>query len=68
MKEIILGHLQEHGSITSLEAIEKYRCTRLSQYIYLLRKEGHVIISEDVPFVHSITGRKSHYDRYILEV
>ena len=68
MKEIILVHLQEHGSITSLEAIEKYRCTRLSHYIYLLRKEGYVIENESVPFVHSITGRKSSYDRYMLEV
>ena len=57
MKELILEHLQEHGSITSLEAIEKYHCTRLSHYIYLLRKDGYVIESEDVSFIHSITGR-----------
>lgn len=68
MKEIILKHLQEHGSITSLLAIELYRCTRLSHYIYLLRKEGYVITNESIPFVHSITGKKSSYDRYILEV
>lgn len=68
MKEIILEHLQEHGSITSLEAIELYRCTRLSHYIYLLRKEGYLIENESVPFIHSITGRKSSYDRYRLEV
>lgn len=68
MKEIILEHLQEHGSITSLEAIEKYRCTRLSHYIYLLRKEGNNIVSEDVSFIHSITGRKGQYSKYILEV
>ena len=68
MKEIILEHLQEHGSITSLEAIEKYKCTRLAQYIHLLRKEGYVIESEDVTFVHSITGRKGQYSKYILEV
>ena len=68
MKEIILEHLQEHGSITSLEAIEKYHCTRLSHYIYLLRKEGYVIESEDVSFIHSITGRKGQYAKYILEV
>ena len=68
MKEIILAHLQEHGSITSMEAIEKYHCTRLSHYIYLLRKDGHVIESEDVAFVHSVTGRKGMYSRYRLEV
>ena len=68
MKELILEHLQEHGCITSIEAIEKYHCTRLSHYIYLLRKDGHVIESEDVAFVHSITGRKGFYARYHLGV
>lgn len=67
MKKIILGHLQAHGSITSLEAIEKYKCTRLSQYILLLRKDGYKIRNEDVPFVHSVTGKKSSYARYWLE-
>ena len=68
MRELILKHLQEHGSITSLEAIQKYKCTRLSQYILLLRKEGYKIKNEDVPFVHSVTGRKAVYTRYWLEV
>ena len=68
MKEIILAHLQEYGSITSLEAIEKYHCTRLSQYIHLLRKEGYAIESEDVAFIHSVTGRKGMYSKYRLEV
>lgn len=68
MKEIILEHLQEYGSITTLLAIELYHCTRLPHYIYLLRKEGYVIETEDVPFVHSITGRKGQYARYRLEV
>lgn len=67
MKKIILGHLQAHGSITSLEAIEKYKCTRLSQYILLLRKDGYKIRNEDIPFVHSVTGKKSSYARYWLE-
>ena len=68
MKEIILKHLQEYGSITSLVAIELYHCTRLSHYIYLLRKDGYVITSEDITFTHSITGRKGQYAKYTLEV
>ena len=68
MKEIILKHLQAHGSITSLEAIAEYKCTRLSQYILLLRKDGYSIRNEHIPFVHSVTGKKSSYDRYWLEV
>ena len=67
MKEIILKHLQEHGCITSLEAIEIYKCTRLSQYILLLRKAGYNIRNEEIPFTHSITGKKSAYVRYWLE-
>lgn len=68
MREIILKHLQDHGSITSLEAIEKYKCTRLSQYILLLRKAGYIINNEEVPFIHSVTGKKSSYVRYWLAV
>lgn len=68
MKEIILEHLQEYGSITSLEAILAYQCTRLAHYIYLLRKDGYEITSEDISFVHSVTGRKGQYVRYHLEV
>jgi hypothetical protein len=38
--EAILSHLKKHGSITSLDAIKKYGCTRLSGRIYDLKKEG----------------------------
>ena len=65
MKDLILNHLQTYGSITSMEAIKKYNCTRLSHYILLLRKDGHNIIGMRVPFVHSITGKKSSFVRYI---
>ena len=68
MREIILDHLQTYGSITSLEAIEKYKCTRLSQYILLLRKAGYKIDNEEIPFIHSVTGKKSSYVRYWLAV
>lgn len=66
MKELILKHLMEYGTITSLEAIEKYRCTRLSHYILVLQKEGYSINGTREPFVHSITGKKSAYVRYKL--
>ena len=68
MRELILKHLQEHGCITSLEAIEIYKCTRLSQYILLLRKAGYNIRNEEIPFTHSVTGKKAVYVRYWLEV
>lgn len=67
MKELILKHLQTYGSITSWEAIDKYNCTRLGHYIWVLRnKDGYVISGTREPFVHSITGHKSAYVRYSL--
>ena len=68
MKELILAHLQEYGSITSAEAYDIYHTQRLAHYIYLLRKDGHVIENDEVEFIHSITGRKGKYVRYRLEV
>lgn len=41
--EKIKEHLLYKGSITSWEAINNYRITRLSHYICVLRKEGYVI-------------------------
>ena len=67
MKELILNHLKQHGNNTSMEAITKYNCTRLSHYILLLRKDGHKIIDIREPFTHSITGKKSTYVRYTLK-
>lgn len=58
MEDMILKHLQNFGSITSWEAIMEYGCTRLSQYIYLLRKEGYNIISESVT-------KKNRYDQSV---
>lgn len=36
----VLEHLQKHGSITSLEAIDLYGATRLSGIIYNLKKKN----------------------------
>ena len=44
--ERVKNHLLKKGTITSWEAIQKYRITRLSHYIYLLRNESYVITGE----------------------
>lgn len=67
MKERILRHLIDYGTITSWEAIQEYGCTRLSHYIYLLRTDGHTITGKDEPFTNRY-GEKSHFTRYRLEV
>jgi hypothetical protein len=58
----IADHLTENKSITSWDAIEKYRITRLSHYIYLLRREGWSIATETK--VNKDTG--TNYGLYLL--
>ena len=41
--EKVLAHLQKHGSITSIEAIELYSNTRLAATIHYLKSKGHII-------------------------
>ena len=45
-KDLVLIHLQMHGSITSWEAIEKFRATRLSDIVFKLKQDGHNISSK----------------------
>ncbi len=44
----ILNHLKQHKFITSWEAIQEYRITRLSARIYELREKGFNIITKNV--------------------
>ena len=43
--DTILEYLMEHEGITSLEAIDKFRITRLSAVIFVLRQRGYNIKS-----------------------
>lgn len=62
----VLRHLQEKGSITSLEAIELYGATRLSAIIFNLRKSGHIIDTDDIHtldrFNNPVTYAKYKYE------
>lgn len=44
--EKILKYMQEHGSITPLEALEEAGCMRLAARISDLRHDGYNIITE----------------------
>ena len=66
MYERILRHLEIYGSITSWEAIQEYSCTRLSHYIYLLRKDGYVIEDEIIKSTNRF-GESNHFKKYILK-
>jgi hypothetical protein len=59
----VMYHLQEIGSITSLDAIKEYGATRLSHLIYLLRKKGYMIDSVNVTTTNR-WGNKVTYSKY----
>lgn len=65
-EERILTHLQARGSITSMEAFEKYGTTRLSAVIYKLRKHGIAIDSNDESAKNRY-GKIVYYTRYTLK-
>jgi len=56
--EEIRHYLLKNGSISSWVAIQEFRCTRLSQYILLLRNEGYNI---DSVWEHNETRRWVEY-------
>ena len=57
----ILRHLKRYGSITSLDAFENYRATRLSAIIYRLREEGFDIDTR------RIQQKEANFGKYELE-
>lgn len=63
-RKLIREHLQKHGSISSLEAIELYGATRLSAIIYELRK-NFSIDGVDMKCTDRY-GNTAHYTKYIL--
>ena len=60
----ILNHLKQNGTITSMQAIMTYGCTRLSAVIFNLRKDGHSITSINKSGTHHVTGKKTTYAVY----
>jgi hypothetical protein len=61
--QIIENHMIENGSITTLEAFEKYNITRLSKYIEDLRhKYGYANIPDEWE-----TGNGKQWKRYFFK-
>lgn len=64
---MIYWHLKNKGSITSMEAIEKYGATRLSAIIWELRHREHMNIE-----THNMTcldryGNVCNYAKYVYK-
>lgn len=66
MKERILRHLEDYGSITTWEAITEYGCTRLGHYIYLLRRKDNYNITDEIIKSTNRYGDATYYKKYNL--
>ena len=64
--EDVLAHLQEHGSITSMQAFNEYGATRLSAIIFSLRHQGYKISTELVA-VKTRYNRITNIAKYTLQ-
>lgn len=60
-KTDVLKHLKENKTITSWEAIQIFRCTRLADRIFSLRKEGHEIITNNM-----VSDNGKRFAEYVL--
>jgi len=67
-KAEIVDYLQQHGSITPIEALRELGCFRLAARIHDLEREGFVIPREPVVATGKKTGRKVHFTRYLRPV
>lgn len=63
--DIVLEHLRRHGTITSLEAVNRYGITRLAARISDLRHRGIEIYSRDIE-VYTRDKRKTRVAEYRL--
>lgn len=61
----VIEHLVRYGHITSMEAIMKYGCTRLSAVIFNCRKRGYEIETKRLN-VKNRRGSNSPIAEYIL--
>lgn len=61
----VLKHLQEYGTIESMQAINQYGATRLAAIIFDLRKRGYVINTMMIESTDR-NGNPCRYARYVL--
>ena len=64
--ELILRYMDEHGSITSLEAMKNFGCMRLASRISDLRKRGYMIVRTMVTMFNEDGSYRGHYAEYHL--
>ena len=64
--ERIIRHLNDYGSITSIEAMREYGIMRLASRISDLRRRGYAIKVESIEGVNRY-NEKTRYARYMKE-
>ena len=65
-KERLLNYLKKYGKITTMEAIQKLKNTRLSEYIRQLRADGYNIVNVHKTGINTF-GEKCFYDEFVLQ-
>jgi len=63
--ERILRHLRDHGSLSSLEAMQEYGCMRLASRINDLRNQGYQIETSYQRGVNRY-GESTKFARYVM--
>ena len=61
----VLKYMQTHKGITSIQAIEKFGATRLSDIIFRLRTEGYEIETDSITKKNRY-GHTTTFARYTL--
>ena len=59
--QLILNYLKNGNSITSLEALQKFNCFRLSARIFNLREDGFNIITNYITDDHKTYYEYSYF-------
>lgn len=63
-KEKVLNHLIKKGSLTSIEAIDRYGITRLASYICQLRKTYKKLLNSEW-VTKKKQGKTTTFKRYV---
>ena len=64
-EEQVLEYMQNHGGITNFEAFNNLGITRLSARIFNLRKQGHLIVTNNKKHTDR-NGSKGYHAEYVL--
>ena len=67
-KKRILMYLQQGGSLTPLQALEKFGTTKLATRVSeLIKKDGHTEIQKQFVWVNTADGKQAHVMQYFID-